>query len=85
MKDEIFETFQINETTTYEFREICGFTFAFTTRMLTMRGRLTSAEIRPVGIFYEKNGEFYLAPLYETINIEEVVKEFVMQQLKKDH
>ena len=85
MKDEIFETFKINETTTYEFRKICGFTFAFRTRMLTIRDKLTSAEIRPVGILYEENDEFYLAPLYETINIEEVVEDFVRQQLKKDY
>lgn len=77
MKDEIFETFQINETTAYEFREICGFTFAFKTRILTMRERVTSAEIRPAGIFYEENGEFYLAPIDETVNIEQIVEEYV--------
>ena len=77
MKDEIFETFQINETVTYEFREICGFTFAFREKIYTMKDSLTSAEIKPVGIFYEENGEFYLAPLDETINIEQIVEEYV--------
>ena len=42
-----------------------------------MKDSLTSAEIKPVGIFYEENGEFYLAPLDETINIEQIVEEYV--------
>ena len=83
MKDEIFETFQINETVTYEFCEICGLTFAFREKIYTMNDSLTSAEIKPAGIIYEENGEFYLAPLDKTINIEPIVKEYVNNFLKK--
>lgn len=83
MKDEIFKTFKINETVTYEFREICGLTFVFGEKIYTMRDRLTSAEIKPVGIIYEENGEFYLAPLDKTINIETIVEEYVKNFLKK--
>ena len=77
MKDELMEMFSINETCDFEFGEVCGFTFAFKTRILTIEDKLTSASITPVGIIYEENGEYYLAPLDEAVNIHEIVKEFV--------
>ena len=78
MKDELMEMFSINETCDFEFGEVCGFTFAFKTRILTIEDKLTSASITPVGIIYEENSEYYLAPLDETIEIDAIIKEFVM-------
>lgn len=81
MKDELMEMFSINETCDFEFSEVCGFTFAFKTRILTIEDKLTSASIKPVGIIYEENGEYYMAPLDETVDINEVIEEFVKRCL----
>jgi len=81
MKDELMDMFSINETCNFEFREVCGFTFVFKTRILTMNDKLTSASIKPVGIIYEENGEYYMAPLDETVDINEVIEEFVKRCL----
>ena len=75
--DFITGQFDIDEITTFEFRKICGFIFVFQKSIFTYHENYTSAEIRPVAIIYEENGEFYLAPLDETTEIDEVVKEFV--------
>ena len=86
MKDEIMEflidQFDITEDTTFEFREICGFTFVFKKSFFTYHEKYSSAEIRPVAIIYEENGEFYLAPLDETTKIDAIVKEFVENCVK---
>jgi len=81
MKDELMDMFSINETCNFEFREVCGFTFVFKTRILTINDKLTSASIKPVGIIYEENGEYYMAPLDETVDINEVIEEFVKRCL----
>ena len=81
MKDELMDMFSINETCNFEFREVCGFTFVFKTRILSMNDKLTSASIKPVGIIYEENGEYYMAPLDETVDINEVIEEFVKRCL----
>ena len=77
MKDELMEMFSINETCDFEFGEVCGFTFAFKTRILTIEDKLTSASITPVGIIYEEIGKYYFAPLDKVVDITAVVKEFV--------
>jgi len=77
MKDELMDMFSINKTIGFEFREVCGFTFAYKTRVLTMKDKLTSASITPVGIIYEENGEYYFAPLDETVDINVIIEEFV--------
>ena len=81
MKDELMDMFSINETCNFEFREVCGFTFVFKTRILTMNDKLTSASIKPVGIIYEENGEYYFAPLDETVDINVIIEEFVKKCL----
>ena len=81
MKDRILkdleEIFNIHEDMKIEFIEICGFTFVFITRIFTINEQLSSAEIKPVGIIYEENDQYYFAPLYDVDNLEEIVKEFV--------
>ena len=61
----------------YEFKEVCGFTFAFKREIVMIKGRVTSADMSPVGIIYEENGQYYLAPLDKAVDIEETVKEYV--------
>lgn len=66
----------------YGFREIYGFTFVFKEEIFLINDHRSSAEIRPIGIIYEENGEYYLAPIDVVDEIEEVIKEFVKQQLQ---
>ena len=86
MRDEIMDfvldEFNITENTTFEFHEKCGFTFVFQKSIFTYNENYSSAEIKPVGIIYEENGEYYLAPLDEITDIDVIVKEFVRVYLK---
>ncbi|MEE1150045.1 hypothetical protein [Methanobrevibacter sp. UBA212] len=68
---------ELKNYTDYEFKEVCGLTFAFKREIVTIKGRISSASIAPVGIIYEENGQYYLAPLDEAVNINETVKEYV--------
>ena len=87
MKDEIFkyisDILDVEMETSYEFKELHGLTFVFIRKILSFRNRISSAEIRPAGIIYEENGEYYFAPLYDVDNIEEIVKEFVKNYMMK--
>ena len=44
---------------------------------MRINNNLSSAEILPIGIIYDENGEYYFAPLHETDEIHEIVKSFV--------
>ena len=81
MKDDIFKDieniFEFSLDTSYEFKELYGFTFVFKTQILIFKNQISSAEIAPAGIIYEENGEYYFAPLYKSSDIEEIVKEYV--------
>ena len=81
MRDEVFneigEIFEVRQDTTIEFRKLYGFTFVFKKRIITFRNQVSSAEIRPLGIIYDENGEYYFAPLYRSVNINDVVREYV--------
>ncbi|MBQ2666184.1 hypothetical protein [Methanobrevibacter sp.] len=75
--EEIGEIFEIAQDTGIEFKEICGFTFVFKTRTVMFRGKVSAFEMKPLGIIYDENGEYYFAPLYRKVNLEAVVKEYV--------
>ena len=77
MKDRILEIFSLEWDKEFEFRESCGFTFAFEKNLLMFEGKIASAEIKPVAIIYKENGEFYLAPLDKVGDIEEIIKKYV--------
>lgn len=77
MKNIIYDFFDIKKIREYEFRTICGFTFVFEKEEMRINNELSSAEIMPVGIIYDENGEYYFAPLHETDEIDEIVKKFV--------
>lgn len=77
IEDLLDDLFDIKTYTTYHFREIHGLTFAFCEKIVRINDKISSAEIRPAGIIYEENGEYYLALLHDIIEIDEVVKEFV--------
>lgn len=72
----------IKTTEEYQFCECCGFTFVFKKEFTYINSQNSSAEIKPIAIIYEENGEYFLAPLDVVDQIDEVVKEFVKQQLQ---
>ena len=72
----IEDTLKIENETSYQFKEICGFTFVFKQTTIILRGRIASCEIKPVGIIYSENDEIYYAPLNERGDIKEIVKEY---------
>ena len=71
------DLFDMKHETTFEFKKVCGFTFVFVKNIITSRESITSAEIRPAGIIYEENDEYYFAPLHKVDNIEPIIREFV--------
>lgn len=75
--DFLKDLFEITQDHQFEFKEVYGFTFVFRTTLTKFKEMITSAEIKPVGIIYEENGEYYLAPLDKVVDITAVVKEFV--------
>ena len=50
--------------------------------ILEIDEKISSAEIKPLGIIYEENGEYYLSPLDRIDDIEAIMKEFVESYLK---
>lgn len=87
MKDELINDiggfFEISQDTDFEFKEFYGLTFVFKRKIVHFRNRISSAEIAPVGIIYEENGEYCFAPLDRTEDIHEIVREYVENHLKK--
>ena len=78
----IEDLLEIKKIGRYDFREIYGFTFVFKKEIYLINDYRSSAEIRPIAIIYEENGEYYLAPIDVVDEIEEVVKQFVYKQLQ---
>ena len=86
MEDRIMTLFEdiidIDEIRDYQFHEVFGFTFVFKKKIIVINDMITSGEIKPIAIIYEENGEYYLAPIDVVDEIDEVIKEFVKQQLQ---
>ena len=81
MKDNVFEEigkkFEVIQDETVEFKKLYGFTFVFKKRIIKFRNEAISAEIKPLGIIYDENGEYYFAPIHRSVNLNEVVREYV--------
>ena len=86
MSDDIFDfikdQFNITKEASIGFHEIYGLTFVYKKKIVIIADKI-SAEIRPLGIIYEENEEYYFAPLARYNNINEIVKEYVENHLKK--
>ncbi|MEE1129190.1 MAG: hypothetical protein UHW99_04335 [Methanobrevibacter sp.] len=80
MSDE--NLFKINQNTEFKFKNVNGLTFVFEENILEVNEKISSAELKPLGIIYEENDEFYLAPLDEVTDIKAIIKEFVENYLK---
>ncbi len=75
MSDEGF--FKINQDTEFKFKDLYGFTFVFEENILRINEKISSAELKPVGIIYEENDEYYFAPLDEVGDIKAIINEFM--------
>lgn len=80
MSDE--NLFKINQNTEFKFKNVNGLTFVFEENILEVNEKISSAELKPLGIIYEENDEFYLAPLDEVTDIKAIIKKFVENYLK---
>lgn len=78
--DEIKKIFEIKEEIIIEFKEVCGFIFVFKIRIISIKDRMPSAEIKPLGVIYTENDDYYFAPLYEHADIDEILREFVKKE-----
>ena len=81
MKDDILKEiqsiFEFNIDTVIEFKEVYGFTFVFSTKTVIYKEKLSSIDIKLVGIIYNENEEYYFAPIDNVENIDEIVREYV--------
>ena len=75
MSDEGF--FKINQDTEFKFKDSYGFTFVFEENILRINEKISSVELKPVGIIYEENDEYYFAPLDEVGDIKVIINEFM--------
>lgn len=75
MSDEEF--FKINQDTEFKFKDSYGFTFVFEENILSINEKISSAELKPVGIIYEENDEYYFAPLDEVGDIKAIINEYM--------
>ena len=61
LKD-IEEFLELENYTDYEFKEVCGLTFAFKREIIMIKGRISAASIAPVGIIYEETANIIWHP-----------------------
>lgn len=81
-KNFLYDALDIKEIKKYEFIEKYGFTFVVKREDTYINDKLSSAEIIPLGIIFDENGEYYYAPLHVTTEIDAIVKEYVEEKLK---
>lgn len=79
IEDLIEDMFDFSIEREYLFEKRYGFTFVMRRDIATFNDQMSSAEIKPVGIIYEENGEYYYAPLYGEGEIDDIIQEFVKE------
>lgn len=82
LKKFVYDTFEIETDSEYQFKEMYGLTFVFKNETVMINKRLSSKLLSPVGIIYEENDEYYFAPIDENVSISETVWEYVNKCLK---
>ena len=80
--DFLKDIFKITQEHQFEFKEVYGFTFVFKTTTMKFKEKIPSIEIKPIGIIYEENDEYYFAPIDRVENISEVIEEYVKNYLQ---
>ena len=84
IEEYIQDTFGIAKINEYEYASKFGLTFVFRRQIITLKNRISSCEIDPVGIIFEENGKYYFAPLHEEYEIEDIVHGFVDKMLIRE-
>ena len=82
IKDFVYDAFEIEIDSEYQFKKLYGLTFVFKNDVTIIRNRLSSNSLIPVGIIYEENEEYYFAPLDNKVSLSEVIREYVEKCLK---
>lgn len=81
--EDLRKIFEITNYTRLEFKELYGLTFVAQSRIDVMKGNVSSASIKPLGIIYQENGEYYFIALGEVQNIPGIVREYVKNCIDK--
>lgn len=81
VKEFLDDFLDIKNITEYHFKTLYGFTFVFKSSITFTGDALTSADMKPQGIIFKENGEYVFAPLDETYEIHEIIKEFVKRKI----
>lgn len=76
------EIMKMDKNSKFIFKNMCGLTFVYEETFFMCGEKISSAEMKPVGIIYEENDDFYFAPLDEIDKIEPIIKEFVAFMVK---
>lgn len=82
LKKFVYDTFEIETDSKYQFKEMYGLTFVFKNETVMIKKRLSSNSLSPVGIIYKENDEYYFAPLDKNVSISDAVHEYVDECLK---
>ena len=82
IKNFVYDAFEIEINSEYQFKKLYGLTFVFKNEMAIIKNRLSSNSLTPVGIIYEENDEYYFAPLDKRVSLNDVVREYVEKCLK---
>ena len=89
IEEYIHDAFGIEKIDEYEYVTRFGLTFVFKRELMSLKNRISSCEIGPVGIIFEENGTYYFAPLHEEYEIEDIVHGFVdkvlIQEVEYSH
>ena len=78
--DDMMENFNITEDIEIEFRKINGFTFVFESKITSLNDKISSGEIKPLGIIYRQNKDYYFAPLDDKANVKEIVEKYLKEE-----
>lgn len=84
IEEYLHDAFGIAKINEYEYASKFGLTFVFKRELITLKNRISSCEIDPVGIIFEENGKYYFAPLHEECEIDEIVHGFVDNKLIRE-
>ena len=73
---EIKDFFNIEKIEEIDFKEVCGFYFAFKITHIFINEKISSSQIKPVAIIYSEKDEYYLACLDYEEETGKIVRNF---------
>lgn len=82
IKEFVYDTFEIEVNSEYQFKKLYGLTFVFKNDVTIIKEKVSSNSLTPVGIIYKEKDEYYLAPLDNNVSLNDVVRDYVAKYLK---